>query len=307
MDRLTAMEIFAKVVETGSFVAASDALGISRPMASKHVASLEETLGVRLLNRTTRRLSLTEAGRSFHLRCQNIFEEIDTAIAEAGNLQAEAKGQLRINAPLTFGRAHLTPAIASFQTEHPEITIDLTLNDRFVDLVDEGFDLAIRIGRLADSSLIARKLAPCRMMICASPDYLARHGAPAHPSELADRNCLIYAYFSQEKRWSFETPEGEISVPVQGDFRVNFGEAVVEAAVAGRGIILEPTFTLAPHLAAGRLLPILTDFRPRELTVYAVYPAARLLPKKVRAFVDHLTAVFGGEPYWDKVAAELTL
>ncbi len=302
MDRLSSMEVFVKVVETGSFVAASDALGISRPMASKHVASLESTLGVRLLNRTTRTLSLTEAGRSFHLRCKSIFEEIDTAMAEAGNLQVEPKGQLRINAPLTFGRAHLTHAIAAFQHAHPGIAIDLTLNDRVVDIVDEGFDLAIRIGLLADSSLIARKLAPCRMMVCTSPGYLERCGTPAHPADLAEHNCLIYTYASQEKRWHFETPEGEIDVPVGGDFRANFGEAVIEAAVAGRGIVLEPTFTLAPYLAGGRLVPVLTSFKPRDLAIHAVYPATRLLPRKVRAFMDHLSAAFGPEPYWDRAA-----
>jgi DNA-binding transcriptional LysR family regulator len=300
MDRLTSMELFVKVVEAGSFIAASEALGISRPMASKHVQRLEEQLGVRLLNRTTRTISLTEAGRSFYLRCQTIFEEIDQAMAEAGNLQVEPRGVLRINAPVTFGRAHLTRALASFQSKYPDIEIDLTLNDRFVDIVDEGFDIAIRIGRLADSSLIARVLAPCRMMVCAAPAYIERHGAPESLSALSQHNCLIYAHSSQEHRWYFGEGDREVSIAVTGDFRTNFGEAVVEAAAAGRGLILEPSFTLAPYLADGRLVPVLADFTPRALNVHAVYPQSRLLPQKVRILIDHLASAFGPAPYWDK-------
>lgn len=300
MDRLKSMEVFAKVVDMGSFVAAAEALGISRPMASKHVQSLEAQLGVRLLNRTTRKISLTEAGRSFHLRCQSIFEEIDEALIEAGNLRTEPRGTLRINAPITFGRAHLTRTLASFQTRYPDVSIDLTLNDRFVDIVDEGFDLAIRVGRLGDSSLIARKLAPCRLVVCAAPDYLEARGTPQHPCELSGHNCLIYGYFTQDKTWSFEEEGSVLNVPVDGDFRTNLGEAVVEAAAAGRGIILEPSFTVAPYLEDGRLVPILADYRPRDLTIHAVYPSSRLLPQKVRMLIDHLAATFGAKPYWDE-------
>ena len=299
MDRLRSMEVFVKVVETGSFIAASEALGISRPMASKHLAELESELGVRLLDRTTRRISLTEAGRSFHLRCQTIFAEIEEAVAEAGNMQAEPRGLLRINAPLTFGKAHLARAISEFQSQYPQISVDLTLNDRVVDIVDEGFDVAIRIGVLPDSSLIARKLAPCRMIACAAPAYLEARGNPEVPQQLTEHNCLIYAYFSQQKRWIFAGPEGEINVEVHGDFRTNFGEALVEAAAAGRGIVIEPSFTVAPYLGSGELVPILGGFTPRELGVYAVYPPSRLLPQKVRAFIDHLSETFGPNPYWD--------
>jgi len=302
MDRLTSLEVYAKVVETGSFIAASRALGISRPMASKHLQSLETSLGVRLLNRSTRRISLTEAGRLFHQRCQTILSELEEALAEAGNLQIEPKGLLRINAPITFGRAHLARAIAEFQSIYPGVNVDLTLNDRLVDIVDEGFDLAVRIGNLEDSSLVARNLAPCRMVVCAAPDYIQSHGQPDHPQQLAEHNCLIYAYFSQQRRWIFDNESGEIAVAVEGDYRANFGEALVEAACAGRGIILEPSFTVNPYIADGRLVPLLEGFEPKPLGIFALYPPARALPKKVRTFIDHLAGTFGPTPYWDQAA-----
>ena len=301
MDRLTSMEVFLKVVEFGSFIGASEALNISRPMASKHVQRLEDDLGVRLLHRTTRKVSLTEAGHSFHARCQTIFDEIGAAVAEAGNLQVEPKGLLRLNAPLTFGRAHLTRAIAGFQEKHPGVRIDLTLNDRKVDIIDEGFDLAIRISILSDSSLIARKIAPCKMVLCAAPSYLNASGVPTKPADLAQHNCLIYTYLGESRHWSLKKGDEEISVSVDGDFRTNFGEAVVEAAAFGRGIVLEPSFTVAPYLADGRLVQILSDYSPTELGIYAVYPPTRRLPQKVRVFIDHLVATFGSEPYWDDV------
>ncbi len=303
MDRLKSMEVFVKVVETGSFIAASEATGTSRPMASKHVQSLEDELGVRLLNRTTRRISLTEAGRSFHLRCVRVFEEIDAAVSEAGNMQVEPKGLLRINAPLTFGRTHLTRALALFQESYPGIEVDLTLNDRVVDIVDEGFDLAIRIGVLSDSSLVAKKLAPCRLVLCASPDYLKRCGTPEHPENLSEHNCLLYTYFTRDGCWKFGENGQTIEVAVGGDFRTNFGEAVAEAAAAGRGVVLEPSFTVAPFLADGRLMTLLPDYATPELNIYAVYPPSRLLPQKVRVLIDHLVSTFGPDPYWDSPTA----
>lgn len=300
MDRLKSMEVFLKVVETGSFIAASEALNISRPMASKHVQRLEERLGVRLLNRTTRKISLTEAGRSFYLRCQNIFASIDEAVSEASNLQVEPRGRLRVNAPLSFGRDHVTKAAAAFQTIYKDITIDLTLNDRVVDIVDEGFDVAIRIGQLSDSSLIARRLANCRMLVCAAPSYLDLFGLPQHPENLTLHNCLVYAPSAFESSWTFKTKETDINVEVSGDFRANFGEAIVAAAIAGRGIILEPSFTVGPYIRSGELKPILTEFPVESLGIYAIYSQARLLPQKVRVFIDHLSKTFGPEPYWDQ-------
>lgn len=295
MDQLKSMQVFAKVVETGAFITAAEALGISRPMASKHVQRLEDQLGVRLLNRTTRRVSLTEAGQSFYLRCQSIFSSVDEAFSEASNLQAEPKGRLRVNAPLSFGRDYLTRAIADFQDTYKLVEIDLTLNDRMVDIVDEGYDLAIRIGKLVDSTLIARRLAPCQMLVCASPAYLEQYGTPQHPSDLKQHNCLIYTQSSFERSWTL----GDTKVEVSGDLRCNFGEALTAAAIAGRGIALEPSFTVARHIKSGNLVQLLPDHPVQSFNVYAVYPQARLLPQKVRVFIDHLVHAFGPAPYWD--------
>lgn len=299
MDRLTSMEVFVKVVETGSFVAAAEALGISRPMASKHVIGLEDQLGVRLLNRTTRKIAMTEAGQHFFARCQEIFSQIDEAVQEAGQHQAEPQGKLRINAPVSFSRVHLTRAIAGFQRAHPRISIELILNDRLVDIVEDGFDLAIRIGRLRDSSLIARRLAPCRLVVCAAPTYLAEHGEPRTAEDLKDHNCLVYTQFSESDGWRLRRGEETTSVPVTGSFCSNAGAAVVEAAVAGLGIVLEPSFMVGAHVETGALVPLLTDYEPTELGIYAVYPQSRLLARKVRVFIDYLSDHFGPEPYWD--------
>lgn len=300
MDRLRGMEVFMRVVEDGSFVRAAEALNVSRPMASKRVQNLEEALGARLLNRTTRRVSLTEAGRSFYTRCREIFSQIDEAVAEAGNLQSEARGLIRLSAPYTFGERHLTPALADFQSRFPEISIDLSLNDRQVDIVDEGFDLVVRIGTLSDSSLVGRKLAPCRMLLCASPDYLERRGHPGHPDDLKDHNCIVYAYFSEAKAWRFRKNEEQLDVAVGGDFRSNYGAAGVEAAVAGRGIVLEPTFIAAEHIQSGALVPLLRDWQTTTLGIHAVYPQSRLLPQKVRVLIDDLIARLGPVPHWDR-------
>ncbi len=300
MDQLKCMQVFTKVVELGAFVAAAEALEMSPPMASKHVKRLEDRLGVRLLNRTTRTVSTTEAGRTFYQHCQLIFGQIEEAIAEASNLQLEPKGQLKINAPLSFGRVHLSRAVAAFQGCYPQISVDLTLNDRIVDIVDEGFDVAIRIGRLADSSLIARTLAPCRMTLCAAPAYIGERGKPRTPADLKHHNCLMYEYLEQTGRWRFSHASDEIVSHVNGDFRSSYGAAIVEAAVAGRGIILEPSFMTGPYLRSGELLQLLPDYRPQSLAVHAVYSQARLLPRKVRVFIDFLAQQFGPAPYWDE-------
>lgn len=300
MDLLRSMEVFAKVVELGSFIAASEALGISRPMASKHVQRLEERFGVRLLNRTTRRVSTTEAGRDFHLRCRDIFEQVDEAVQQATNLGLKPRGNLRINAPVAFGHTHLTEALAAFQATYPDINIDLTLNDRFVDIVDEGYDVALRIGRLADSSLITRKLATCRMIACAAPDYLDHAPTLQHPDDLMNHNCLVYTYLAESGGWRFTRDEKAAVVVPTGDFRANSGSAVVSAAVAGRGVILEPSFLTGNALRTGTLVPILKDWHPTALALHAVYPQARLLPQKVRALIDFLADRFSPTPPWDE-------
>ncbi|MEO1574631.1 MAG: LysR family transcriptional regulator [Pseudomonadota bacterium] len=300
MDQLSQLRVFAAVVDGGSFTAAADQLDLSRPSVSKMVAALEEQLGVRLLNRTTRRVAVTEAGRAFHLRCEDILDRFDNAVAEASQLQVAPRGELRINASLSFGRAHLVAAVADFQAQFPEVRIDLVLNDRFVDIVDEGFDVAVRIGRLRDSSLVARGLAPCRLIVCAAPSYLAAHGEPQTPDDLPAHNCLKYSYLVDGTGWRFAKDGETVTANIAGDFRANSGEAVVAAAVAGRGVILEPTFLVAPLIESGALVPVLVGYAPPELGIHAVYPKQRLLPRKVRVFIDFLVARYAGEPYWDR-------
>lgn len=299
MNQLQNMRVFAKVVEAGSFIAASEALGISRPMVSKHVARLEYDLGVKLLNRTTRTTSVTEAGRAFYARCLDIFARLDEAVQEASNLRIEPKGQLRISASHSFGRQHLTRSIVNFQKAYPDIEIDLTLNDRMIDLVDEGFDLAIRIGHLADSALIARKLGNCALTLCAAPSYLETHGIPKTPKDLSDHNCLVYCYLAEGKSWAF-TKDGKVhTAKVSGNFQANSGDAVVEAAVSGLGIVLEPSFLTSPYLKSGKLVQLLGDYEIPQRGIYAVYPQDRLLPQKTRVFIDFLVGQYGEQPYWD--------
>ncbi len=299
MDRFTLMDAFARVVETGSFVAAGEALKISRPMVSKQVQRLEDELGVRLLNRTTRRVSLTEAGRSFYTRCQEILPQVDEAIREASNLQVHPQGLLRLNAPHAFGKRHVAPAIAAYQKSYPDVTVDLILNDRVVNLVDEGYDLAVRIGVLADSSLIARKLAPCKIHLCAAPSYLTEKGYPASPNDLKHHNCLQYSYSSYGDEWNFTKDDKKYAVKVTGSLHANYGEALASAASEGLGFVLLPSFVLEPYLKTGELEIVLPEYKVEDLGIFAVFPQSRLLPPKVRTFIEFLHKRFGPEPYWD--------
>lgn len=298
MDRLTGMAVFAKVVEQQGFSAAARALGMSKSAVSKQVAALEDRLGARLLNRTTRRLSLTDAGTAFYERCARVLAEAEEAERAVGSLQAEPRGLLKINAPMSFGVLHLAPAIPEFMERHPAVTVDITLNDRIVDLIDEGYDLAVRIARLPDSSLVARRLAPGTRVFCASPDYLERHGTPSHPRDLAEHNCMIYSYMPLEE-WRYRGPDGEGSVRVRGSLRANNGEVLRAALLAGLGIAPMPTFIVGPDLRTGRLRTVLDAYRDDASSVYAVYPHARYLSAKVRLFVDFLRQRFGGRPYWE--------
>lgn len=299
MDRLSAIEAFITIVERGGFTAAAESLRISRAMVSKHVQDLEEHLGARLLNRTTRRVSLTEVGSVYYERCFQILADLAEADAAVGELQAEPVGTLRLNAPMSFGTMHLATAVADYAALHPKVAIDMTLNDRIVDLVEEGYDVAVRIGRLADSSLIARRLASSRMVVCAAPSYLARHGTPATPQELTQHNCLGYSYVSPRDEWRFEGPQGAIMVRVSGNLMANNGEALAVAARQGYGIIVQPTFIVGDDLKTGRLVRLLPEYRPAESPISAVYPHARHLSAKVRSFVDFLASRFGERPPWD--------
>jgi DNA-binding transcriptional LysR family regulator len=300
MDRVTTLSVFAKVVESSSFAAAARHFGLSPAMVSKHILSLEERLGARLLNRTTRQVSPTEIGREFYERATRILADLDEAEQAASALQATPKGLLRLNGPLSFGIRHLSPAILDYLAACPDAEIDVTLSDRVVDLVEEGFDLAIRIGRLADSSLIARRIAPCRIVVCAAPAYLKKHGAPRRPADLAAHNCLGYSYAALRNEWRFTGPDGVESVRVAGRLNANNGDVLRLAALRGEGIVIQPTFLIGDDLASGELVPILPGFVPDELVIQAVYPHSRHLSVKVRSFIDFLVARFGQDPEWDR-------
>ncbi len=300
MDRLTGMAVFAKVAEAKSFTAAAQSLGLSKSAVSKQVARLEDRLGARLINRTTRRLSLTAAGDAFYERCARVLAEAEEAELAVTRLQAEPRGVLKVNAPMSFGVLHLASAIPDFLGRYPELQVDLTLNDRFVDLVEEGFDVAVRIAQLTDSALIARRLAPSRRVVCASPEYLAKNGAPETPQDLLGHNCLLYAYTAPGDEWRYRDGRSERSLKVAGNLKANNGEVLRAAAVAGYGITILPTFMVGDDLRAGRLRRVLPQLDDDTASVYAVYPHARHLATKVRVFVDFLAARFGARPYWDE-------
>ena len=301
MDTLADIAVFVRVVERGSFTLAADELELSRAVVSKYVSRLEERLGARLLHRTTRRLSLTEAGAALFEASRGAIERIEEAEGAVAQLQSEPRGRLRVSAPMSFGILHLGPAIAEFARTHPRVSLDMRLDDRFVNLVEEGIDVAVRIGALTDSSLVARRLAGTRTLVCAAPSYLARHGEPETPEDLAAHDCLIYSYLSTANVWRFTARDGrEIPVAVNGRFRINNGIVLGEAAVAGHGILMTPSFYVGPMLRDGRLKRILADYRLPELGIHAVYPERAQVPPKVRAFVDFLAQRFGRKPEWEK-------
>ncbi len=300
MDRLQSMEAFVKVVEQGSFARAAGVLGMSRAMVSKHVAALENHLGVRLLHRTTRRLNLTEVGRAYFDRSREILAQLAEAEETASALQSAPRGTLRVNCSTGFGVRYLAPALAAFQTQYPELQVDLNLSDRLVDIVEDGFDLVIRIGNLQDSSLIARRLAPSRLVLCASPAYLAARGTPAHPDELPAHNFLSYAYASTRDDVTLIAADGRrVTTHLSGNLMANNGDALLAAALAGQGIIVLPTFFVGTEIADGALKVLMPDWQLPQLTIHAVYPVNRHLAAKVRLFVDFLAERFRGEPPWD--------
>lgn len=294
LDRVTGMQVFARVAALGSFSAAGRALGLSQTGVTKHVAALEARLGTRLLHRTTRRLTLTETGRSYLEACERILAEIAEAEALVGAEGVEAHGTLRLNVPLSFGVREIAPALAAFSAAHPALTIELGLNDRRVDLIEEGWDLAVRIGSLADSGLIARRLASSRLVVCAAPAYLDRHGTPRRPEELKGHNCLGYT-LSDASGWRF----GDQAYPVSGTLRAPNGAALVAAAVAGLGLVYQPTFLVAEALRAGTLVALDLGAPCPTLPIHALMPPGRR-PAKTRAFVDYLAERFAGEPAWER-------
>jgi DNA-binding transcriptional LysR family regulator len=307
MDRFQAIVAFAKVVETGSFARAADRLDVSVSAVSRQVAELEAHLGVRLLNRTTRRLSLTEPGQAFHERCVQLLADLEEAEEAVTASAVVPRGTLRITASISFGAGYLAPAIAEFQRQHPQVRFDIELSDRAVDLVDERIDLAIRIGDIGSQALIGRRIGIAQMVCCAAPSYLARHPAPRTPADLARHACLTYEYSSGGNLWRFTDDAGRIhDVKVDGPAHANNGAVLAALAVAGVGINLGPDFIVAEDVRAGRLVPLLPGYAPPAIAINAAYPSRRHLSAKVRAFIDFLVQHFAHDPPWRLPPATVT-
>jgi len=299
MDQLRAIRVFVAVAEQGSFAAAAEHLGLSRTAASKHVQDLEARLGVTLLNRTTRSVSLTQAGAAYFERAQRILDELETADSEASLQTRTPRGRLRVSVPVSFGVRHLAPPLKDFMEAFPEVQLDIVANDRQVNLVDEGFDLAIRIGQLADSSLIARRIATTRLILCASPRYLGAHARPIHPRDLSEHVCLGYPYWSGQDAWTFHGRDGETyKVPVKNQLWSNNGDLLLNAAISGLGIIRQPDFIVHDAIARGELAQLLPELRAPEIGIHVVYPPAPVMPLRVRVFIDYLVDSFAREQPW---------
>ncbi len=299
MDPLDGIAAFARVVDSGSFCAAARRLKISKSAVSAHVQRLEERLGVRLLHRTTRRLSVTEAGAAYYRHCARILAEAEAAEQAAGALQREPRGTLRISAPDSFGWMHVAPAVPPFLKRYPDLGVEISLSPEHVDLVDEGLDLAIRIGVLEDSPLVVRKLAPSRLVVTATPAYLEAHGVPREPADIAGHNCLCTNLLPWGDDWRFVGKRGEVRVAVGGSFRSNNAEMLRAVALDSVGIAVLPSWAVSEPLRSGALRRVLESWELPGSTIYAVYPDNRLMSMKVRAFVDHLARSFGRTPYWD--------
>jgi DNA-binding transcriptional LysR family regulator len=298
-DALQEITIFAKVVGTGSLSAAARDLGMSPAVVSRRLAALEARLGVRLVNRTTRSLHLTDEGAAYYETCTRVISEIEEADAAVSAGRAEPRGILRVALPASFGNQHVAPLVPPFARRYPDVQVALSLSDRTVNVVEEGFDLAIRIADLADSSLAARKLAPNRRVVCASPEYLRRHGAPRTPDDLVHHNCLATDF---AMNWAYHDPDGKpASVRVTGRYACDNWEVLREWAVAGLGIALKSTWDVRRHLEDGSLVALLPGYTfATDVAIYAVYPHRRHLPAKTRAFIEFLAESFGPEPYWDR-------
>ena len=299
MRDLNALATFVAVVDLNSFSLAAERCGISKALVSKHIQMLEASMGVKLLNRTTRKLGLTQAGERFYERCALVIADAENAVRDLEDASPDAHGLIRVSTAMSFGRLHLLPAIADFLREHASIQIDVTLSEHFVDLISGGADIVVRMAdepRL--SNLVARKLASVHHALVASPAYLASTGILACPADLLRCNCLIYAG-TGKREWQLTGPDGEHRIKVSGNFRANNGDGIAEAALAGLGVGILPSFIASPHLVAGRLIHVLPQYRPPQRTLYAVFLPDRHLPKRIREFVRFLNERFGPEAYWD--------
>ena len=297
MDPLDGLRTFAAVAESGGFSAAAARLRATRGVVSKRLAALERQLGVQLLQRTTRRVALTEAGHAFHRKATQILAAYDEARTEIGELQGGPRGTLKVSAPMSFGIRYLAPVIGPFMAECGELKIELALNDRSVDLLEEGFDVGIRIGALRDSSLVARRLAPVAQLLCAAPAYLERHGAPRRPADLERHRCLHYGHASGGTRWRFAGARGSAAITVQPVLTANNGDVLRQVALDGGGIAMLPDFLVGPDVTAGRLVALLPAWRTPEAAVQAVWPAGRIMTAKLRRFVDFLRRRFAAPPW----------
>ncbi|MBK8019490.1 MAG: LysR family transcriptional regulator [Betaproteobacteria bacterium] len=302
MENLPSLVVFARVVEAQSFSEAGRRLGMSPSMVSKHVARLEKSLGARLLNRTTRKLSVTEVGATVYEHCARIAheaEEVDLAVA---HLQSEPRGRLRVSAPWTFGMLHMGPVVASFLRRYPEVEVDLTCRDSVAaDLVEESLDAAIILAPSASENVVARSLAPIRWVLCGSPQYLERHGEPASIADIVHHNCIVYPDLQQAGAWRFRRGEGVFSASASGNFRVNSSLAIRDAVLSGLGLAVLPTFIAGPDLRSGTLRSVLHEYRPfQESELLAVYLPGRPPAPKLRAFIDHCVEAFGPMPFWDE-------
>lgn len=300
MDAFEEMRNFVRIVEAGSISRAADQLGLAKSGVSRRLAELESRLGVRLLTRTTRRSSLTDAGRTYYegaVRLLSDVSELDTLVADS---EASLEGRLRLAVPLSFGLAHLTPAIDDFVRLHPGVLFDIDFSDRQIDLVAEGVDLGIRIAELRDSSLKARRICPIRMMLCASPAYLERNGTPRRPEDLQQHRVLHYDIGGGPVLRLTDGQGGPRQLPIRPSLKANNGDFLRDMAIAGHGIILTPTFIVWQALAVGELAPVLSEYCPPQLNAYAVYPQTRYLSRRARAFIDFLAERFGSNPYWDQ-------
>jgi len=299
MDKFQEMASFVAVVEAGSFVGAADATGLSKAAVSRHVAELEQRLGARLLHRTTRRLSLTDDGQLFFARAKEMLAAIDEAESEISSRSGEPSGLLRINAPLTFGVMHLAPLWGRFAQLYPKVSLDIELSDRVVDLVEEGYDLAVRITNLPSSQLVSRQLASTRMVACASPSYLALHGTPQRPRDLAQHEVISYSYWAARNEWTFTAPDDNpVVVRTRARIHANNGDTCRAAALDHQGIILQPDFLVADDLRRGDLVELLPTYRAMTLGIHAVYPSRKHLPIKTRRLVDFLVEAFA-VPVWN--------
>jgi DNA-binding transcriptional LysR family regulator len=304
MDKLQAVNTFICVAEAGSFVGAMETARLSKPAVSRQIAELEEHLGTRLLQRTTRRVSLTSEGERYFQRCKEILGMVQEADAEINERTGQAHGRLKIGAPQSFGVLHLAPLWGRFAAENPHVSLDITLSDRVVDLIDEGYDLAIRIARMPASSLISRSLTATRMIVCASPDYLSRREVPQSPADLSRHDVISYSYLASGTEWHFTGPDGvTTSTRINTRIFANNGDTCRAAALAHQGIIMQPDFMVFDDIRQGRLTRLLPDYSTTELTVYAVYPTRKLLPVKVRRLIDFLVEAFRTPPWMDPATA----